>query len=110
MSVNLKGVFLCCQAVIPTMQKNHKGKIINMSSKSARVGDPVMSAYCASKGGVSSLTTQLAVELAPWHINVNAIAPGFIDTPLNSSLLKDPGRVKSIIEATPVGRIGTSEK
>lgn len=79
LDVNLKSVFLCSQAVVKVMKSG--GKIINISSIAAIVGFPSLVHYCASKGGVDSLTRALALELAAKKINVNAIAPGAINTP-----------------------------
>ena len=90
-NVNLKGTFLCCRAVSRHMIERGKGgKIINMSSTSGRHGRARFAAYCASKFGVRGFTQSLAQELAPHHINVNAICPGSVDTE----------RVGYIIEAT----------
>ncbi|MDE0041717.1 MAG: 3-oxoacyl-ACP reductase FabG [Candidatus Poribacteria bacterium] len=90
-NVNLKGTFLCCRAVSRHMIERGKGgKIINMSSTSGRHGRARFAAYCASKFGVRGFTQSLAQELAPHHINVNAICPGSVDTE----------RVGYILEAT----------
>lgn len=90
-NVNLKGTFLCCRAVSRHMIERGKGgKIINMSSTSGRHGRARFAAYCASKFGVRGFTQSLAQELAPHHINVNAICPGSVDTE----------RVGYIVEAT----------
>jgi NAD(P)-dependent dehydrogenase (short-subunit alcohol dehydrogenase family) len=90
-NVNLKGTFLCCRAVSRHMIDRGKGgKIINMSSTSGRHGRARFAAYCASKFGVRGFTQALALELAPHHINVNAICPGAVDTE----------RVGYILEAT----------
>lgn len=109
MSVNLKGVFLCTQAVLPIMLERSGGKIINMSSVSDTVGDPTTSAYCATKGGVKALTTQLALEFGPFGINVNAVAPGFIATDMNRVFLDDEAAMKEIMASTPLRRAGTPE-
>ena len=90
-NVNLKGTFLCCRAVSRHMiERGMGGKIINMSSTSGRHGRARFAAYCASKFGVRGFTQSLAQELAPHHINVNAICPGSVDTE----------RVGYIVEAT----------
>ena len=83
LEVNLKSVFLCTQAAIPEMKKRNKGSIINITSVAAKIGG-INSAACygASKAGVSNLTIQTAKELLAYHINVNGISPGIIDTPL----------------------------
>ena len=90
MNTNLKGLFFCAQAVGRVMISQKKGKIINISSDAGTVGIPGRAAYCASKGGVNLVTKVLAIEWAQHHINVNAIAPAFIETPLTEPMLKDP--------------------
>lgn len=82
MKVNLKGVFLCCQTVIPHMIKQKKGKIINISSISGKKGGTWLSPYCATKFGVIGFTQSIARELAPHNINVNCVCPGIVFTPL----------------------------
>jgi NAD(P)-dependent dehydrogenase (short-subunit alcohol dehydrogenase family) len=80
-NVNLKGTFLCCRAIARHMiDRGQGGKIITMSSTSGRHGRARFAAYCASKFGVRGFTQSLAMELAPHHINVNAICPGAVDT------------------------------
>jgi NAD(P)-dependent dehydrogenase (short-subunit alcohol dehydrogenase family) len=109
LNVNLKGVFLCIKRVVPEMFKQGRGKIINISSIDAVVGEPNTSAYCASKGGVASLTRALAIELAPKKININSIGRGQIDNPMIVEWLKDPKLKQSLIERTPFGRVGKPE-
>ena len=82
MKVNLKGVFLCCQTVIPYMIKQKSGKIINISSVSGKKGGTWLSPYCATKFGVIGFTQSIARELAPYNINVNSVCPGIVFTPL----------------------------
>ena len=106
MSTNLKGLFFCAQAVGRVMISQKKGKIINISSDAGTVGIPGRAAYCASKGGVNLVTKVLAIEWAQHHINVNAIAPAFIETPLTEPMLKDPALKKYVLENTPLGRVG----
>lgn len=106
MGVNLKGAFLCAQAAAKVMQSG--GKIISISSIAAFVGFEGLAHYCASKSGLSSMTRVLALELAPRKINVNAIAPGAIDTP-GASEVSSEEAVKQTIATIPWKRIGTPE-
>lgn len=89
MEINLKGAFFCAQAVGRVMIRQGKGKIINVSSQAAKVGMIKRAAYCASKGAVDQFTRVLAVEWAKHHINVNAIAPTFIETDMTRSMFAD---------------------
>ena len=106
MGTNLKGLFFCAQTVGLVMISQKKGKIINISSDAGTVGIPGRAAYCASKGGANLVTKVLAIEWAQHHINVNAIAPAFIETPLTEPMLKDPAFNKYVLENTPLGRVG----
>ena len=105
--VNLKGVYNCCKAVADQMVKQKSGKIINISSMWGQVGASCEVAYSAAKAGVIGLTKALAKELAPSGISVNAIAPGLIDTSMNSNLtVKD---IDDFVKNVPLGRIGTPD-
>jgi NAD(P)-dependent dehydrogenase (short-subunit alcohol dehydrogenase family) len=105
LDVNLKGVFLCCQAALPHLKKN-RGKIVSISSRSW-LGNIGQLNYCASKGGIVSLTRALALECARDGVNVNAVAPGLIDTPLTRAI---PEKVRQkLIAGQPSGRMGTTE-
>jgi 2-hydroxycyclohexanecarboxyl-CoA dehydrogenase len=108
--VNLNGVFHCVQAVLPDMIEAGWGRIVNISSSSTHSGQPFMSAYVAAKSAVNGLTKSLALEYGPSGITVNAVPPGFIDTPM---LRKSEARgylvVEKNIEATPVRRMGRPE-
>ena len=106
MNTNLKGLFFCAQAVGRVMISQKMGKIINISSDAGTVGIPGRAAYCASKGGVNLVTKVLAIEWAQHQINVNAIAPAFIETPLTEPMLKDPAFNQYVLENTPLGRVG----
>ena len=106
MNTNLKGLFFCAQAVGRVMISQKKGKIINISSDAGTVGLPGRAAYCASKGGVNLVTKVLAIEWAQHNINVNAIAPAFIETPLTEPMLKDPAFNRYVLENTTLGRVG----
>lgn len=109
MSVNLKSVFFTCQAVGKEMAKQGKGKIINVASLTSVIGLPNISIYGASKGGVAQLTKALAVEWAPYHINVNAVLPGYYLTAMTEALFKNEERRKWILGRIPLGRTGVPE-
>lgn len=87
LAVNLKGTFLCCQAVAPHMMARRSGKIINISSTAGRRGLPGKAHYHASKFGVIGFTQSLALELAPYNINVNCICPGVVTTAMHTQVL-----------------------
>lgn len=106
MAVNLKGPFLCCRSVIPSMREKKSGKIINIVSRSW-LGNIGQSNYSASKGGLVSLTRTLSLELARDQIHVNAVAPGFIDTPMTRGM---PEKARErLIKAQPTGKMGQPE-
>lgn len=101
---NLKGVFFCCQIIGKVMVKQRKGKIINLNSTFGLVGIPNRSIYCSSKGGITQLTKALAVEWAPYNVNVNAIAPTSVRTPMNEALHRDPKWRKEWLGRLPMDR------
>lgn len=105
--INVKGIFHCCKAAVPGMIRRQHGKIINLSSIWGIAGASCEVCYSASKAAVIGLTKALAKELALSNINVNGVAPGVIDTPMNAALGADT--IASLIEATPAGRLGTPE-
>lgn len=110
--VNLNGVFHCTQAVLPDMSAAGWGRIVNISSSSTHGGQPFMSPYVAAKSAVNGLTKSLALELGPEGITVNAVPPGFIDTPMlrkNEERGLLGGTVEDHIERTPVRRVGRPE-
>ena len=107
LNVNLKGVFFATQAFVRHCRAAARpGKIINISSVHEELAFPNFAAYCASKGGVRMLTRTLAVELGPLGITINSIAPGAIETPINSTLLNDPDKLQSLLRQIPSGRLG----
>jgi len=107
MAVNLKGVFLLSRAVLPHMIKNRYGKIINISSIYGRIGAIGDANYAASKAGVIGFTKSVAKEVARYRINVNAILPGLIDTPLLRGIPEK--YLKPMMEEIPLKRVGTPE-
>jgi len=109
MAVNLKGLFFCAKAVGKVMIQQKKGKIINVSSQSGSVGLPQRAAYCSSKAGVNLLTKVLAMEWAQYNINVNAIAPTFIETPFTKPMFEKEGFREYVLGNIPLGRVGKPE-
>jgi glucose 1-dehydrogenase len=109
-NVNLKGVFFVTQAVVRQwISAKQAGKIINISSVHEELPFPHFATYCASKGGLKMLMRDLAIELAPFGITVNNIAPGAIETPINKALLNDPAKLNPLVENIPLRRLGTTE-
>jgi glucose 1-dehydrogenase len=107
MDLNLKGLFFMSQCAAKEMKKQNKGKIINLSSiAGACIGFPTATVYCASKGAIAAFTQALSLELAPFKINVNCIAPGNIRTAMNEHLLANPDYLKAMLAQTPWERIG----
>jgi len=110
--VNLGGVFHCVQAALPDMLEAGWGRIVNISSSSAQSGQQFMTAYVSSKAGVNGLTKSLALEYGPSGITVNAVPPGFVETPmLHRSAEKGllGGTIDEHIQRTPVRRVGQPE-
>ena len=105
LNTNLSGAFYTSRLAIPLMLKNHRGKILNVSSVWGNVGASMEVAYSASKAGLNGLTRALAKELAPSNIQVNAVACGLIDTDMNRCFSEED--MASIIEEIPADRIGT---
>jgi len=109
MKINLKSVFLCSQAVMKFMKRQRSGKIVNIASLAGKVGGIVAGAdYAASKAGVICLTKSLAKQLASYSINVNAVAPAWIET----DMMKDwPRETKeAVLRQIPLGRFGKPEE
>jgi NAD(P)-dependent dehydrogenase (short-subunit alcohol dehydrogenase family) len=110
-NVNLNGVFHCIQAVLPDMIEAGWGRIVNISSSSTHSGTPYMTHYVSAKSAVNGLTKSLALEYGPNGITVNAVPPGFIDTPMlrKAESRGFLGDIDKTIEQTPVRRIGKPE-
>jgi NAD(P)-dependent dehydrogenase (short-subunit alcohol dehydrogenase family) len=109
-SVNLTGTFFCCQVAARYMAQQRSGKIINIASIGGFVAYPGSIAYLASKGGVVQLTRGFAVELAPYNVQVNAIAPSLFDTPMVAGTRADSESQRYFMDRTPLGRKGRPEE
>lgn len=107
MNVNLKGVFFATQAFVKhRIETQQPGKVINISSVHEELPFPHFAAYCASKGGLKMLTRNLSIELASLGITINNVAPGAIETPINTKLLNDPEKLGALLKNIPLGRLG----
>ena len=107
LTINLKGAFFASQAFVQhRMAVKKPGKIINVSSVHEELPFPHFTSYCASKGGMKMMMRNLSIELAPYGITVNNIAPGAIETPINTALLNDPPKLKALLDNIPLGRLG----
>lgn len=106
-NVNLKGVFFATQALVHHLMKTKQtGKIINISSVHEELPFPHFSSYCVSKGGVKMMMRNLAVELGPFGITINNVAPGAIETPINKNLLNNPEKLDALLKNIPLARLG----
>lgn len=104
---NLLSVFAVSREVVKNMKENGGGSIVNISSMASQYGIPKVIAYSASKGAIESMTRAMAVELAPFGIRVNCIAPGFIKTKMSAKALdNDPERKNKVLSRTPMGVLG----
>jgi glucose 1-dehydrogenase len=107
MNVNLKGVFFATQAFVKHLiDTKQPGKIINISSVHEDLPFPNFTAYCASKGGMKMFARNLAVELGSLGITINNVAPGAIETPINTKLLNNPEKLGALLQNIPLGRLG----
>ncbi len=106
LNVNLKGTFFTSQIAGKIMIEQRQGRIINISSQAGFVALANESVYCMTKAAIAHLTKCLALEWAPYHINVNAVAPTFIETPGTEKWLDDPDFRQSVKDRIPLGRVG----
>lgn len=107
--INLKGTFLCCRRILQEMVPQRSGKIICMASTLSVIAQAGHSPYVATKGGISQLTKALALEAAPYGINVNAIGPTYIRSELIDVTMQDPVKRQEVLAKLPLGRIGEPE-
>jgi len=107
--VNIMGTVFPSQAVVKQMKQQSRGKIIHIASKAGVVGEPGHAAYSASKGAIIALTRAMAIELAPYHINVNAICPGPVLTDMLCSVIPEVRKREDLALEAPLGRLGKPE-
>ena len=108
-AVNLDGVLYVTNAVVPKMKEKKRGWIINVSSTAGVRGEAEHSHYAATKGALISLTKSWAVELAPWGIRVNCVAPGWVDTDMCTEVFRDPAFREKVRQSIPLKRIPPAE-
>jgi 3-oxoacyl-[acyl-carrier protein] reductase len=109
MGINVDGVFYATNAVVPAMKEHGRGCIINVTSTAGVRGEALHSHYAASKGALHALTKSLAVELAPFGIRVNAVAPGWVDTDMSAPSFSEPGFKEKVRQTIPLKRIPPAE-
>ena len=107
---NLKGTFLFCNEVVPTMMKQKSGRIINIASTAGQRGEAFYSHYSASKGGMIAFTKAIAAELAPHNIIANIVSPGWVDTDMSARVLHNRRKINQINGQIPRGRVATPEE
>jgi glucose 1-dehydrogenase len=111
LSVDLKGPFFCMQAAVREMVKQKiPGRIINISSVHEDVPMPLNVPYCLAKGGVRMLARTASLELAPYNITINNIAPGAVNTPIDADVLADAEKLKALLAEIPLHRMGQPEE
>ncbi|MEP6569120.1 MAG: 3-oxoacyl-ACP reductase family protein [Acidobacteriota bacterium] len=109
MDINLKGTWTVCRAVVSQMKKQRSGKIVILTSTAGQRGEANYSNYAASKGAQIAFTKSLAEELGEWGINVNAVAPGWVDTEMTKQALGDEKQREAIVATIPARKIATPE-
>ena len=107
--VNLKGVYACCHFAAKLMKQQGSGCIVTVSSTAGQRGEAFHSHYAASKGGIISLTKSLASELGPHGINVNCVAPGWVDTDMSADPLRKRRELEKIVQGIPLRRVATAD-
>lgn len=109
LDLNVRSVYVFSQKVIPLMQRQNSGSIIHMSSQMGHIGAAKRTAYCMTKHAIEGLAKAMAVELAPWNIRVNTIAPTFIETPLTRPFFEDPAFKEAVFNHIPMKKLGQIE-
>ncbi|HKR14286.1 MAG TPA: 3-oxoacyl-ACP reductase family protein [Pyrinomonadaceae bacterium] len=109
MDINLKGTWSVCRAAAPVMKEQKFGRIVIVSSTAGQRGEAFVSNYAASKGGQIAFTKSLSSELAPSGVNVNSVAPGWVETDMTREVFTDNASRDSILKTIPVGRVATPE-
>ncbi len=109
MDINLKGTWSVCRAAAPVMREQKFGRIVIVSSTAGQRGEAFVSNYAASKGGQIAFTKSLSSELAPSGINVNSVAPGWVETEMTRDVFTDDASRESILKTIPVGRVATPD-
>ena len=104
---NLSGIYRLCRALVPSMVKARYGRIVNVTSVVARIGNPGQANYAAAKAGIEGFTRSLARELASRNVTVNCVAPGFIDTDMTRAL--GDAQREALLAQVPLGRLGAPE-
>ncbi|UPV76880.1 SDR family oxidoreductase (plasmid) [Halorussus limi] len=114
MNVNINGVWNCCHAALPLLKEQGHGSVVNMSSVAGKLGLPGQSVYSLTKGAVLNFTRAAAQEAGPHGVRVNAVCPGFVDTPLTDSYFEgrdDPDRAReAMVEQYPLKRLGDPDE
>jgi 3-oxoacyl-[acyl-carrier protein] reductase len=110
LDINLKGTWSVCRAAVPWMKKQQYGRIVIVSSTAGQRGEANVSNYAAAKGGQISFTKSLGPELAGFGINVNCVAPGWVETGMTKDVVDDKARLEAINKSIPVGRMATPEE
>lgn len=109
LDINLKGTWAICRAAVPFMKKQRTGKIVIVSSTAGQRGEAHVSNYAASKGGQIAFTKSLASELAADNINVNSVAPGWVDTEMCAEVFADAEYKRDIESTIPLGRVASAD-
>jgi 3-oxoacyl-[acyl-carrier protein] reductase len=107
--INLKGTWSVCRAAVPAMKQQKSGRIVIISSTAGQRGEANVSNYAASKGGQIAFMKSLSTELGPFGINVNCVAPGWVETDMTTDVLNDAASLESIQKEIPKGRVATPE-